>query len=124
MLSELLLSQCGHVPQEIQILQNLSSLAILQQHYQQLQQQLQCPYQAHEGTWLTLTKPTFFGCVGENDQGDPMYTLGRMTFDMFQPSGLVCSLQGNFNAVEAVDQVPECLVLLVGTDPSVLRSYK
>lgn len=53
-----------------------------------------------EGKWLTLTKPSFFANLGENDAGDPMYTLGRMSFDMFAPTQLVCSLQGNFNSVE------------------------
>lgn len=85
---------------------------------------LDLPYADHEGTWLSLTKPTFFGCLGENDQNDPMYTIGRMTFDMFQPSNLICSLQGNFNVVERIDAVPDCLVAQVGTDASVLRTYK
>ena len=53
-----------------------------------------------EGKWLTLTKPSFFANLGDNDAGDPMYTLGRMSFDMFAPTQLVCSLQGNFNSVE------------------------
>lgn len=53
-----------------------------------------------EGRWLTLTKPSFFANLGDNDAGDPMYTLGRMSFDMFAPTQLVCSLQGNFNSVE------------------------
>ena len=50
--------------------------------------------------WLTLTKPNFFDCLGDNDQGDPMYTLSRMSFNMFSPANLICSLQGNFNSVE------------------------
>jgi hypothetical protein len=52
--------------------------------------------------WLTLTKPTFFGHLGPNDNGDPMYTLGRMSFDMFSPTNIVCSIQGNFNHVRPV----------------------
>ncbi len=55
------------------------------------------------GQWLTLTKPSFFGNLGDNDAGDPMYTLGRMSFDMFAPTQLVCSLQGNFNSVERAE---------------------
>jgi hypothetical protein len=55
-----------------------------------------------EGMWLSLSKPTFFGNLGENDQGDPMYTLGRMAFDMYAPAQLVCSLQGSFNPVSVV----------------------
>lgn len=53
-----------------------------------------------EGRWLSLTKPSFFANLGENDSGDPMYTLGRMSFDMFAPTQLICSLQGTFNSVE------------------------
>jgi hypothetical protein len=56
-----------------------------------------------QGKWLTLTKPSFFGNLGDNDAGDPMYTLGRMSFDMFAPTQLVCSLQGSFNLVEPAD---------------------
>lgn len=85
-----------------------------------------------EGMWLTLSKPSFFGCLGENDNGDPMYTLGRMAFDMFSPTNLVCSLQGNFNPVEVVseeerkamlEQVPKSLREEVESGKTVLRTY-
>jgi hypothetical protein len=85
-----------------------------------------------DGMWLTLSKPTFFGCLGENDNGDPMYTLGRMSFDMFSPTNLVCSLQGNFNPVEVVnaedrmsmlDLVPKGLREEVESGETVLRTY-
>ena len=50
-----------------------------------------------EGMWLTLSKASYFGQLGTTpDGGDPMYTLGRMSFDMFRPTQLICSLQGNF----------------------------
>jgi hypothetical protein len=104
----------------------LDCLSILEQHYiaQLASESHDGSYAAHVGTWLTLTKPTFFGCLGDNDAGDPMYSLGRMTFDMFTPSSLICSLQGNFNTVHPVTEVPESLIAQVGTDPSVLRTYK
>lgn len=85
-----------------------------------------------DGMWLTLSKPTYFGCLGENDNGDPMYTLGRMAFDMFSPTNLVCSLQGNFNPVEVVcdedrkkmlEQVPKALREEVESGKTVLRTY-
>jgi hypothetical protein len=88
---------------------------------------------ATEGLWLTLTKPTFFGNLGDNDQGDPMYTLGRMSFDMFSPTSLVCSLQGNFNSCERVsdeqrasilETVPKGLREEVEAGNSILRTYK
>lgn len=73
------------------------------------------------GTWLTLTKPTFFGNLGENDAGDPMYTLGRMTFDMFSPTNLVCSLQGNFNIIQVVSDEDRKAMLAAGLVPKSLR---
>jgi hypothetical protein len=85
-----------------------------------------------DGMWLTLSKPSYFGCLGENDNGDPMYTLGRMTFDMFSPTNLVCSLQGNFNPVEVVsdeerkamlETVPKSLREEVESGKTVLRTY-
>jgi hypothetical protein len=88
---------------------------------------------ATEGLWLTLTKPSFYANLGDNDQGDPMYTLGRMSFDMFSPTSLVCSLQGNFNSVERVsdtdragvlEAVPNGLREEVEAGNSVLRTYK
>jgi len=85
-----------------------------------------------DGMWLTLSKPSYFGCLGENDNGDPMYTLGRMAFDMFSPTNLVCSLQGNFNPVEVVsddqraamlEQVPKSLREEVESGKTELRTY-
>jgi hypothetical protein len=104
----------------------LDCLSILEQQYNAnlASESVDYSYAEHVGTWLTLTKPTFFGCLGDNDAGDPMYSLGRMTFDMFTPSALICSLQGNFNTVHPVTEVPEGLIAQVGTDPSVLRTYK
>jgi hypothetical protein len=87
-----------------------------------------------EGMWLTLTKPTYFGNLGETSQGDPMYTLGRMAFDMFLPTQLVCSLQGNFNPVrrvvdpleraELLQHCPKSLLEEIQDDCSVLRTYE
>lgn len=85
-----------------------------------------------EGMWLTLSKPNWFGKLGQNDNGDPMYTLGRMSFDMFSPTNLVCSLQGNFNHVEIVsgeerkamlNAVPKKLREEVESGKTVLRTY-
>ena len=86
-----------------------------------------------EGMWLTLSKPNFFGMLGNNDNGDPMYTLGRMSFDMFSPTNLVCSLQGNFNRIEVVDgeerkamlnAVPTKLREEVEDGETILRTYQ
>lgn len=86
-----------------------------------------------EGLWLTLTKASYFGCLGENPDGDPMYTLGRMSFDMFLPTQLVCSLQGNFNPVKVVtpeerlelmERCPKSLREEIGSGGAILRKYE
>ena len=88
--------------------------------------------QSVDGQWLSLSKPSYFASLGDNDNGDPMYTLGRMSFDMFSPTNLVCSLQGNFNPVEVVSEeqrkavletVPKSLRDEVEAGNTVLRTY-
>jgi len=103
------------------------SLQVLQEHYSNTSNSNS--NNNTQGTWLTLTKPSFFDCLGDNDQGDPLYTLARMSFNMFQPANLICSLQGNFNCVERVTDktdvtVPKSLREAVGGDATVLRTYK
>ena len=55
-----------------------------------------------EGTWLTLSRPMFPGLLGRNLYGEAKYTLGTMSFGVFRPSDLVCSLQGTFNDVRRI----------------------
>jgi hypothetical protein len=71
-----------------------------------------------DGTWLTLTKPTYTECQGRNSKGQYIYSLGRLAFDMFRPTGLICSVQGVFNSISATDS-SECKRL--GSIPSRLR---
>ena len=55
-----------------------------------------------------------------------------MSFDMFQPTSLVCSIQGTFNTVEPVNMsnieslthVPRALKDELQRGESALRSYK
>ena len=86
-----------------------------------------------DGTWLTLSKPTFTECKGFNDAGDHIYALGRMSFDMFRPTGLRCSIQGNFNTVhrlhgEVPHSVPRSLRKAIFNNKNCgvmgLRTYK
>lgn len=58
-----------------------------------------------EGQWFTLTKPSYIDCLGYNEDGNPMYRLGRMTFEMFKPGDLVCAIQAVFNPIKIVDHV-------------------
>ena len=118
-----------------------NALLVLQEHYTTDHNHMRATAQnmlrtsasqQAEGLWLTLTKPSFFDCLGDNDQGDPMYTLARMSFNMFCPANLICSLQGNFNSVERVhDRDPAMAVpaslreaVLGHDDPTALRTYK
>ena len=87
-----------------------SGLEILQSYYLLSQcdvRQPDAPFEL-EGTWLALSKPTFTECKGRNVAGDQIYALGRMSFDMFRPTGLRCSIQGNFNSVyELPGELPQ-----------------
>ncbi|KAL7545434.1 hypothetical protein ACHAWF_008780 [Thalassiosira exigua] len=60
-----------------------------------------------EGYWLNVSRPTYVECLGRNPEGDPLYTLGRMSFDMFRPGGLVCSVQSTHNAIRIVGEREE-----------------
>lgn len=98
-------------------------LTTLHQYYRQTRMDVRTT-NASSGTWLTLTKPIFADCLGQNDQGDPLYTLSRMSFDMFRPSDLICSLQGNFNCVEPVQTgVPPVLQADVHQDDASFCTY-
>ena len=83
---------------------------------------------SYTGLWLTLTKPTFFDCLGVNGNGDPLYTLGRMSFGLCAPTQLVCSLQGNFNRLERVEattgSVPKSLRQELLLDCGHLETYE
>lgn len=57
-----------------------------------------------EGTWLSLSRPDYTNCLGKNADHHFMYTLGRMSFDMFRPTNLRCSIQGEFNTVRVLDE--------------------
>jgi len=56
-----------------------------------------------DGSWSTLSKPTYSDCLGRNEKGEYLYTLGRMSFDMFRPTQLKCSVQGSYNIVRPRD---------------------
>jgi hypothetical protein len=84
------------------------------------------------GMWSMLSKPNFPGCIGINEDHEYMYTLGHMSFDMFRPNNLVCSIQGTFNPVhyvgtrdrESINHVPKSLEKEVMTGNTLLRTYE
>lgn len=50
-----------------------------------------------EGTWIMVSPPDYPGsCLGTNVKGDKLYTLERMSFGMYEPHGLLCSIQQQF----------------------------
>ena len=36
-----------------------------------------------EDSWISMSKPVFEGCLGLNENNEPMYTLGRMAFGTY-----------------------------------------
>lgn len=67
--------------------------------------------QAHlNGTWVSLSKPSYSGCLGKNDFNEYIYTLGKMSFNMFKPGNLKCSVQHTLNNVKFVCSLEEAPV--------------
>jgi hypothetical protein len=85
-----------------------------------------------EGSWLSLCNSSYDGNLGQNDSHDHLYTLGRLSFNMFFPNNLICSLQGNFNYIypvssfdrEALDSIPDSLRKDVKENKLTLYTYK
>lgn len=59
------------------------------------------------GSWVSLSRPAYKDCLGKNDWGDYMYTLGKMSFNMFKPGNLKCSLQHTLNKIEFAGDMDE-----------------
>ncbi|KAL7486129.1 hypothetical protein ACHAW6_011730 [Cyclotella cf. meneghiniana] len=55
-----------------------------------------------DGTWLMISPPSYPSCLGVNENGERMFTLGRMTFDMFHPADLICTIQQQLNIIKTV----------------------
>jgi hypothetical protein len=59
------------------------------------------------GSWVSLSRPAYGGCLGKNSRGDFLYTLGNMSFDMFKPTNLKCSVQHTLNNVRFACEMDE-----------------
>lgn len=56
-----------------------------------------------DGTWIMISPPPDYpSCLGTNGKGDKLYTLERMSFGMYQPGALLCSIQQQFNTISSV----------------------
>ena len=54
---------------------------------------------SHTGRWRTISSPPFPGRLDDID-GKAAYTLGRMSFNLFRPSKVVCIVEEIVNVVE------------------------
>jgi len=80
----------------------LAALEVLQSEYKCSEVDAREQTELLDGNWVMLSPLNFPECLGRNETGDPMYTLGRMSFDMFRPTGLKCSIQSASNVVSSV----------------------
>ncbi len=55
-----------------------------------------------DGTWVSVSRPTYQSCLGTNSDGEKLFSLGRMSFDIYKPSNLICSIQKQYNTVSSV----------------------
>lgn len=94
----------------------------------------------YDGNWLMETHPTFPDLLGRNGDGDALYTLGRLTYNMIQPADVVCSIQRitqhihklssdpvNLNedgSIVIPEFIPKSLREEIESDPSELRTYR
>jgi hypothetical protein len=79
------------------------AMRVLQTYYEGTGADARSKRSVLDGTWLALSRPSYNGCLGRNLHQHYLYTLGRMSFDMFRPTSLVCSLQANFSSIQIVD---------------------
>jgi hypothetical protein len=56
-----------------------------------------------DGTWRMISPPEYPSSLGINSHGERLFTLGRMSFDMYHPSDLVCSIQKQYNTIQSVE---------------------
>ena len=60
-----------------------------------------------DGTWIMISPPDYPSCLGTNVNGDKLYTLERMSFGMYEPGPLICSIQQQFNTITSVKSKAE-----------------
>ena len=51
------------------------------------------------GSWRSLSRPAFQGCLGMKGDGSFVYELGTMSFGMFRPANLRCSIQNTLTHI-------------------------
>lgn len=59
-----------------------------------------------DGDWLMESAPSFSNKKGYNENGDAVYLMGRMTFNMIQPGSILCSIQKTTQHVHKLSKYP------------------
>jgi len=85
----------------------LSALELLSKMFKQATNEADVNTSIHpilHGHWKSISRPSFHygGCVGKNDDGEFLYTLGRASFNMFKPGNLKITIQNTMNIIEPV----------------------
>ena len=55
--------------------------------------------QLMNGSWRSLSRPAFQKCLGMKNDGSFVYELGTMSFGMFRPANLRCSIQNTLTRI-------------------------
>lgn len=63
------------------------------------------------GDWRILSAPEFPNRI-ENDENECRYTLGRLSFNLFQPQDIICTLNHVDNKVKKIDEETDTYNLL------------
>lgn len=66
-----------------------------------------CSSPLFEGDWLCLTAPTFPGRIEGTPDDVYKFTLGKMSFNQFQPTDLVCTVEHVVNPVTPIINDPD-----------------
>lgn len=51
------------------------------------------------GSWRSLSRPAFQGCLGMKSDGSFVYELGTMSFGMFRPANIQCAIQNTLTHI-------------------------
>jgi len=61
----------------------------------------------NDGDWMLETRPTFPGLLGYNEDGDALFTMGKLTYNMIYPTNLMCSVQKMTQHIHKMNKDPQ-----------------
>jgi hypothetical protein len=79
-----------------------NAISHLQQHLDTYQDQ-EMDIHTYTGRWRSISTPPFPGRLKEDDAGKARYTLGRMSFGMFKPTAVICTVEEIVNVIEPLE---------------------